>query len=500
MTETRQIVVPGETVATSDEFLPGQNTYLEGREIRALRLGVKSVRGDRVNVISLNGRYEPFRGDAVIGTVVELGPSNWYINVGAANDVGMHVNDVPWRVEFGETSKYLDIGDTVLLKIVHVDEMKKAQVSMKDRQCRKLTGGLIWEVSPSKVPRIVGRNGSMIGLIKDYTSVRLFVGQNGVVWLDGEPADVNLALEALHKIEAEAHTSGLTDRMKAWLESRRPGAADRKRAIEEEERAGEEEFRPAERRPRPKIERSDEEEEEGDRPPSQREERGGMRERGGGGFRGERERGGGGGGFRGERERGGGGGGFRGERERGGGGGFRGERERGGGGGGGFRGERERSGGGGGFGGERGGGGGFRAERAPGERERPAPRDERPRRFREDAEEEERPARRAPVDDEEERPARRLRDEVERPMRRAREDDAEGADEPPARRPRVASDDDEEDAPPRRAFREGGGGERREGRFGGARSGSEGGGGGHGGGRRRGGRGRGRGGRGGRED
>ncbi|HEX2022351.1 MAG TPA: exosome complex RNA-binding protein Rrp4, partial [Candidatus Thermoplasmatota archaeon] len=247
MPEQRQIVVPGEIVADAAAGLrPGQNTYAEGDSIYALRLGVKTVRGDRVSVIQLSGRYEPARGDMVIGTVVEAGPSNWYINIGAANDVGMHVNDVPWRVEFGETTKYLAIGDSVLLKIVHVDELKKAQVSMKDRQCRKLTGGLILEISPAKVPRVVGRNGSMIGMIKDATNVRLFVGQNGFVWLDGEPEDVQLALEALQKIEAEAHTSGLTDRMRAWLEERRPLAQRPQRAPEET--PAEEE--PREERPR----------------------------------------------------------------------------------------------------------------------------------------------------------------------------------------------------------------------------------------------------------
>lgn len=288
MNETRQIVVPGDVVGSADEHMPGQNTYQEGRDIKALRLGVKSVRGDRVNVIGLSGRYEPARGDMVIGTIAELGPSNWYINIGAANDVGMHVNDVPWRVEFGETSKYLAIGDTVLLKIVHVDEMKKAQVTMKDRQCRKLTGGLIWDVSPTKVPRIVGRNGSMIQLIKDATSVRIFVGQNGKVWIDGEPADVSLALEALNKIEVEAHTTGLTDRMKAWLEERRPSASRPQRVAEEEPDGAEpeQEFRPRERRPRPKVVRDDEEGEGEERPPRGErrfgdERRGGREERGG---------------------------------------------------------------------------------------------------------------------------------------------------------------------------------------------------------------------------
>jgi len=230
MTQTREIVVPGDVVGKAAKVRPGTNTYQVGDDIVAGRLGVKSVRGDRINVIGLSGRYEPMRGDVVIGTVAEAGPSNWYLDIGSANDVGMHVNDVPWRVDFGETTKYLAVGDAVLLKVVHVDELKKAQVSMKDRACKKLSGGLIYDIAPTKVPRVVGRGGSMIALLKDETNVRIFVGQNGKVWLDGESEDVALALEGLQKIEAEAHTTGLTDRMKAWLKARKaegPKAATR---------------------------------------------------------------------------------------------------------------------------------------------------------------------------------------------------------------------------------------------------------------------------------
>ncbi|HLE95802.1 MAG TPA: exosome complex RNA-binding protein Rrp4, partial [Candidatus Thermoplasmatota archaeon] len=219
MAETRQIVVPGDVLDDSGRFRPGSNTYKDGSAIYASRLGVKTVRGDQINVIGLSGRYDPQRGDMVIGTVVETGPSNWYISVGASGDVGMHVNDVPWRVEFGETVKYLNTGDTVLLKVFHVDDLRKVQVTMKDRSARKLTGGIIIEVSPSKVPRIIGRNGSMITLVKNMTNTRMFVGQNGIIWLDGEPKDVALAISAIRMVEEQAHTTGLTENIKAWLEA-----------------------------------------------------------------------------------------------------------------------------------------------------------------------------------------------------------------------------------------------------------------------------------------
>lgn len=225
MEESKAIVVPGDVLDDTGSLKPGLNTYREGQRIYASRLGVKSVRGDMVNVVALSGRYDPQRGDMVIGTVVECGPSNWYINVGAPNDAGMHVNDVPWRVEFGETGKYLNIGDSVLLKVAQVDTLKKVSATMKDRQCRKLQGGVVFDVAPSKVPRLIGKNGSMIALIKERTAVRMFVGQNGVIWMDGEPPDVAMAMTAARMVEELAHVSGLTDRVKDLLSTYKPVGA-----------------------------------------------------------------------------------------------------------------------------------------------------------------------------------------------------------------------------------------------------------------------------------
>jgi exosome complex component RRP4 len=234
--ESSDIVVPGDLLDDSGRMKPGFNTYKEGPSIYALRLGMKQMKGDTVSVLALSGRYDPQRNDLIIATVLETGPSIWLLDIHGPSPVTMHVNDVPWKVDFGETSKYLAAGDTVLLKVAFVDEIKKVQLTMKDRACRKLTGGLVFEVNPSKVPRVIGRGGSMTNNIKSATNTRMFVGQNGVIWIDGEPQDVALAMAAIRKIEDEAHTSGLTDKVKAFLEEhRRSGMSQWKRATIEKE-------------------------------------------------------------------------------------------------------------------------------------------------------------------------------------------------------------------------------------------------------------------------
>jgi exosome complex component RRP4 len=100
-----------------------------------------------------------------------------------------------------------------------VDETKRVQVTMKEQGLRKLQGGQIVEISHSKVPRVIGKNGSMIQMIKTYTNCRIFIGQNGRIWMDGNMEDMVHAMQAIKMIDEGAQTLKLTERVKEFLES-----------------------------------------------------------------------------------------------------------------------------------------------------------------------------------------------------------------------------------------------------------------------------------------
>ncbi len=214
----REVVVPGELLAISSKKA-GVGTYSEGGKIFASQLGIKTVRPDSISVVPLAGQYIPVRGDLVVGKIVDVGASNWLVDINSPYPSPLHVNEVPWRVEFGETRKFMTVGDILLLMIVGVDETKRIQVSMQEHGLRKLTGGMVMEISPSKVPRVIGKNGSMIQMLKNMTSCRIYVGQNGRIWIDGELDSIVKAVHAIKMIEDEAHSQGLTEKVKALLES-----------------------------------------------------------------------------------------------------------------------------------------------------------------------------------------------------------------------------------------------------------------------------------------
>jgi exosome complex component RRP4 len=212
----REIVVPGDLLSESG-LKAGPGTYVESGHIYAAQLGIKTTRSDVVGVVPLSGQYIPTRGDMVIGKIVDMGASNWYVDINAAHQSSLHVNEVPWRVEFGETGKFMTVGDLVSLKIVGVDELGKVQISMKEHGLRKLAGGVVIEVAPSKIPRVIGRSGSMIQMLKNATSCRIYVGQNGRIWVDGDLDSMLKAIDAIKLIEAEAHSTGLTEKVEKLL-------------------------------------------------------------------------------------------------------------------------------------------------------------------------------------------------------------------------------------------------------------------------------------------
>jgi len=212
----RELVLPGEALEAKG-LRPGAGVFSDGRQLYASVLGIRSVRNNALHIVPLVGRYIPVPGDEVIGKIIDVMSSSWLVDIHSPYPAPLHTDEVPWRVEFGETHKFMQVGDAILCRVASVDEVKRVRVTMQDYGLRKLQGGLLVEIPHSKVPRVIGKNGSMIGLLKTGTQCRIIVGQNGRIWLDGELDHVLLAVQAIRLIEAEAHRLGLTEKVKALL-------------------------------------------------------------------------------------------------------------------------------------------------------------------------------------------------------------------------------------------------------------------------------------------
>ena len=213
--EDKNLVIPGQVLA-DDDYYPGRGTFKEDGKICSSLIGLVSLRNKKIRVIPLKSKYVPKKGDVVIGKINDVRFSMWDVDINSPYSGILPAFEVFGR-DKKELNKVYDVGDVLFLRVIDVDEIKKAKLGLKGRGLGKFKGGIIVDISPTKVPRLIGKKGSMINMIKNKTNCKIVVGQNGLVWVKGEEDMEQLTREIIHTIEAEAHTSGLTNKIKNKL-------------------------------------------------------------------------------------------------------------------------------------------------------------------------------------------------------------------------------------------------------------------------------------------
>ncbi|PIO08768.1 RNA-binding protein [Candidatus Pacearchaeota archaeon CG10_big_fil_rev_8_21_14_0_10_34_12] len=220
MTE-RKVVIPGEVLAKGEEYLPGENTEKRNGEIVSIRFGLAEESNNLVKVIPLSGVYHPRKGNVVIGKVENLTFNGWVIDIDTTENAFLSLAEVPRYVNKNNLKEVLDMGDMVVAKIYDSNK-KSIDLTLKGRGFGKIEEGMIMKINSNKVPRIIGKEGSMINLIKDETKCNITVGQNGIVWILGDKVeDELLAKKIVLFITEKSYINGLTEEVKKWIEKER---------------------------------------------------------------------------------------------------------------------------------------------------------------------------------------------------------------------------------------------------------------------------------------
>ena len=215
--EERQIVVPGEVVATGNEFLPGDGAYRDGDVVVAGRYGILVIVEKQVRIVPISGAYYPRRGNTIIGTIVDITFNGWLIDFGGAQNAFLPVAEVPRYINKNEMAEFLNFGETVVVKVWDV-KSRGVDVSMKMRGFGKIEGGMLIDVNANKVPRIIGKEGSMVKLIRGATGCEITVGQNGKVWISGSSVEKELATKKIVEFIVEHVTiAGLTEKVEKFI-------------------------------------------------------------------------------------------------------------------------------------------------------------------------------------------------------------------------------------------------------------------------------------------
>lgn len=199
---TRRIVIPGEVV-TEERRRLGMHVYMQNGKIHSDVLGLADVGTETVNVIPLEGRYMPKQNDLVLGVVSGERFGGYEVDINTVSSSFLSNDKVRDR---------LRLGSIVSVKVVSVNELNEAEID----NVRVLYGGNITTVDAVKVPRLIGKNGSMLEVLKKGTGCSMLVGRNGRIWTKG--GNFKLLVDAVNKISREAHMENLTNRMAEYLE------------------------------------------------------------------------------------------------------------------------------------------------------------------------------------------------------------------------------------------------------------------------------------------
>ena len=214
----RKITIPGEVIAKGEDYLPGEGTEKKDGEIISLKYGLVEEENRLMKVIPLSGVYQPRKGNAVIGQVENVTFNGWVINIYAPENGFLSLKEVPRYVNQNELEEVMSIGDIVIAKIWNINK-RGIDLSIKARNLGKVDEGIIVKINSNKVPRVIGKEGSMINLIKDNTGCNITIGQNGLVWIKGNKIENELfAKKAILFVAEKSFISGLTEEVKKWFE------------------------------------------------------------------------------------------------------------------------------------------------------------------------------------------------------------------------------------------------------------------------------------------
>ena len=217
--EPKQVVAPGELLAEGDHVL-GDNSFRAGTRIFSACVGIFEVDGNRVTVVPLKGGYFPRVGDLVGGRIVDIGLSGWTVDIRGPYEAMLPASETPGPrgPRRRDLSESFDVGDMVLCQVLAFDRTRDPLLTTKGPGLGKIGTGRVVEISAAKIPRLIGRKGSMISMLKQETNCQITVGQNGVVMVWGKSSEnERVAVEAIYMVEREAHTRGLTDRIREMI-------------------------------------------------------------------------------------------------------------------------------------------------------------------------------------------------------------------------------------------------------------------------------------------
>jgi len=179
-----QFVLPGDVIVTGD-YRPAQNVILEGNRLMSTATGFSEIKDDLVTVTPLTGLYTPKTDDLVVGKIVSHNALSWEVNINSYYPGILTAFDIfgkDYSASRDDLSLKLNTGDIILARIANVNS-RDPLITITGENLGKIDSGELVKISPAKIPRLIGKHGSMIQTIEGSTNATITVGQNGLIIL-----------------------------------------------------------------------------------------------------------------------------------------------------------------------------------------------------------------------------------------------------------------------------------------------------------------------------
>ena len=223
--ESRDLVIPGD-ILFEGRIRTGDNTYRRQGKVCASRIGLVEYGRGIVSVIALEAGYNPLVSDLVVGEVIDIELGRWFVDIDASVAAVLNVPDAidaPFRPDI-VMPEILDVGETIVAKVVDLDRRRTPILSILGRDLGKVEEGFLIKITPSKIPRLIGKKGSMVNMILKETGCEIVIGQNGRILIHGRTREQeDIVVKVVERIEMEAHTTGLTNRIQEYIKHMKEG-------------------------------------------------------------------------------------------------------------------------------------------------------------------------------------------------------------------------------------------------------------------------------------
>ena len=180
------IVIPGDDLGEINDKLAGHGVLEINGRFTAIKRGILNEKERVVSVEPIHSKYIPRPSDLVIGYIEGCTNNIWFVDIGAPFNAILPMSLGPSKAEFGGARSVIDIGEAIICRVQEVEETHSSVVSMKGMGLRKINSGIVEQLPPHLIGRIIGKGGKFLSELKSNSECRIVVADNGRIWVDGD--------------------------------------------------------------------------------------------------------------------------------------------------------------------------------------------------------------------------------------------------------------------------------------------------------------------------